>query len=503
MKRAVAYLLPFMEKEKQLKQQNSKEISSYAGSDVHDIGKNIVGVVLGCNNYKIHVLMVSCETILSEAKRLNVDIIGLSGLITPSLDEMCHVAKEMKRAGLDIPLLIGGATTSRMHTAVKIAPHYCTVDHPVLHVLDASKSVVVVSSLLNPNKDVRTDFVEDQMELYEDMREDYYQGLSDRSLMSFTKACKHRLNINWKTCTTPPLNSGQVHTEIGKVELESLLPFIDWHPFFQTWELRGRYPNRGFPQIFNDKIVGEEAKKLFNDVQMIKEIIKGKLLELRAVHAVYPANAAGNVTNDIDVYANENERENGKVAAKFCMLRQQLDTETDSPMLDHLGMFVVSVFGCEKLVARYEEELDDYKKIMVQAISDRFAEAYAEELHRRIRQKTWGYAKEEQLNHSELLKLKYQGIRPAPGYPSQPDHTEKKTMWKLMDVEAKSGIILTDSLAMKPASSVSALVFGNAVSEYFAVGHINKDQVESYSIRKSMTVSECEKWLAPILNYDP
>mgnify|MGYP006077793277 FL=1 len=426
MKKAVAYLLPYMEAEKQRAALERKEAGlealdaseSHAGhillatvkGDVHDIGKNIVGVVLGCNNYKVTDIgvMRTCVDILNEAQRLNVDVIGLSGLITPSLDEMVYVAKQMKKRGMKQPLLIGGATTSRMHTAVKISPNYMSIDHPVMHVLDASRSVVVVSSLLETNEEKREDYVEDVIDLYEEMREEYYAGLEERRLLTYEQALSKRMKIDFNA--TPPVCApkqlGVQH--IKGFPLADVMDYIDWSPFFQTWELRGRYPNRGYPKIFNDERVGEEARKLYADAtKMLKEIMEGNLLELRASHGVWCANA-DDQHEDIHIYSDEARTE---PLATFCCLRQQLEKENDDPyvsladfvapkssgMKDYVGMFAVGVFGCDKLVAKYESENDDYSKIMAQALADRLAEAFAEVLHRDMRKNTWGYSASESL----------------------------------------------------------------------------------------------------------
>lgn len=531
MKKAVAYLLPFMEEEKEKNRQlaikegrvptDQTEDDSYAGhvllatvkGDVHDIGKNIVGVVLGCNNYKITDIgvMCTCNDILDKAEELGVDIIGLSGLITPSLDEMVFVAQEMKKRGMTQPLLIGGATTSRMHTAVKIAPQFESINHPVIHVLDASRSVVVVGNLLESNSDKRDDYVEDTLDLYDEMREDYYAGLEERNLLPFEKAIEQRLKIDWvkEPCAGKPKKAG-IQVE-KNYPLSEVVPFIDWNPFFQTWELRGRYPNRGYPKIFNDEKVGEEAKKLYDDAQkMLKEIVASNSLECRAVHGIFPANTIG--TEDVEIYENGDRN---SVTAKFCMLRQQLEKETEDAYLsladfvapkdtgleDHMGMFAVGVFGAEKLTEKYEADLDDYSKIMVQALADRLAEAFGELIHKKMRTETWAHSLNEDLSKEDLLKIKYQGIRPAPGYPSQPDHTEKLTMWKLLNVEENIGMKLSSGLAMLPASAVSALVFSHPKSKYFAVGHVNEDQIDSYAGRKEESKEYIEKWCAPLLNY--
>mmetsp|Transcript_24912 Transcript_24912/g.36740 ORF Transcript_24912/g.36740 Transcript_24912/m.36740 type:complete len:1388 (-) Transcript_24912:185-4348(-) len=526
MKKAVAYLLPFMEEEKRANMiaegidpdnLDEDDTSNFAGTfliatvkgDVHDIGKNIVAVVLGCNNYKVYDLgvMVPFETILDEAARLKVDVIGLSGLITPSLDEMVTVAKEMKKRNMTQPLLIGGATTSKMHTAVKIAPSYSNQQHPVIHVLDASRSVTVVSSLLGEN---REEFVEGILEDYEELRDDYYDGLESRSYLPFQKAIEKRKIIDF-TQSPPAPCPAQLGTFEVSMSISDVLPFIDWNPFFQTWELRGRYPNRGYPKIFNDEKVGTAAKNLHNDaLAMLDTIIKDKSLELKGVVGLYPANSVD--TEDVEVYSDETRSE---VVAKFCMLRQQSEKENDDAYLsqadfiapkdsgipDYLGMFAVACMGADKLVAKFHADMDDYSKIMVEALADRLVEAYAEALHREIRTKLWGYAKDEDLSSEDMLKIKYQGIRPAPGYPSQPDHTEKDTMWKLMNVEERTGISLSEHYSMMPASSVSALVFAHSQSEYFAVGPVTKDQVENYASRKGYDVETMERWLGSVLSY--
>jgi 5-methyltetrahydrofolate--homocysteine methyltransferase len=530
MKKAVAYLLPFMEEEKKQalidagidpNSIDDNDDSNYAGTvlmatvkgDVHDIGKNIVSVVLGCNNYKVYDIgvMVTCDKILEKAKEYNVDVIGLSGLITPSLDEMVDVAKEMSKRGFKQPLMIGGATTSKMHTAVKISPNYFTLDHPVIHVLDASRSVTVVSSLLGGDKE---EFVEDLLEEYDELREDYYAGLEDRYFLTYEQAKGRGQVIDFDKSPVAPAPKKMGVTLIDQVSLEDVVPYIDWNPFFQTWELRGRYPNRGYPKIFNDETVGGEAKKLFDDAnKLMNEIIAQKSMYLKGVVGMFPANRSED-GEDVHVYDDEAAREAGTPSATYCMLRQQAEKESDDPYLsqadfiaprgykDHLGMFAVSCFGCDALVEKYEAENDDYNKIMSQALADRFVEAFAEYLHREIRVDMWGYAKDEKLDEEDLLKIKYDGIRPAPGYPSQPDHTEKTTMWKTIKAHELAGIELSESLSMMPAASVSALVFAHPESQYFAVGQIGKDQVVDYAGRKKMDLEKMEKWLSPILNYD-
>ena len=532
MKKAVAYLIPFMEEEKRLALEeagmdpDTDDDSRFAGKvllatvkgDVHDIGKNIVGVVLGCNNYKVIDMgvMVPYQDIIKRAKAENVDVVGLSGLITPSLDEMITVAKEMRKSGMTLPLLIGGATTSRMHTAVKVAPQYSTMEHPVIHVLDASRSVVVVQHLLDQTGE-RGEYVEDIMDLYEEMREEHYASLEERHYISLEKARERRLRIDWAARDEAPVVPAKPGITVTNEDtVESVIPFIDWNPFFQTWELRGKYPNRGYPKIFKDEDVGPEAKKLFDDAQsMLRQIVDGNWLTLHGVSGIFPANAVG---DDVEVYEDEAKRAAGEKKVTFCMLRQQAEKETDEPYVamsdfiapkdsgvrDYLGAFAVGVFGAESKIKEFEAENDDYQKILIQALSDRLAEAYAEMLHARIRREIWGYSPDEgeALSQEDLLKVKYEGIRPAPGYPSQPDHTEKRTMWDLLDVEKHTGIQLTDGLAMWPASAVSALVFANKESYYFAVGKVGKDQVEDYAQRKGFTMDEAEQWLSPILNYE-
>jgi 5-methyltetrahydrofolate--homocysteine methyltransferase len=527
MKKAVAYLLPFMEQEKRENMIaegkdpdviDENDTSNFAGTfliatvkgDVHDIGKNIVGVVLGCNNYKVYDLgvMVDCDKILDEAQRLKVDIIGLSGLITPSLDEMVTVAKEMKKRNMTQPLLIGGATTSKMHTAVKIAPMFSTMEHPVIHVLDASRSVTVVSNLIGDAKEA---YVESVLEEYDELREDYYDGLESRNYLTLPQAIQKRKKIDFVTTPPAPRPHTLGITEVS-MSLVEVVPFIDWNPFFQTWELRGRYPNRGYPKIFNDDKVGPAAKNLHNDaIAMLHQIMAASSLQLKGVVGLFPANTVD--TEDVEVYSDEARSE---VIAKFCMLRQQAEKENDvdymsqadfiapkeSGIPDYMGMFAVACTGAEELVAKYEADNDDYSKIMVEALADRLVEAFAEALHHQIRTRMWGYDQDESLSAEDILKIKYQGIRPAPGYPSQPDHTEKGTMWKLMQVEERTGIKLSDTFSMMPAASVSALMFAHKESQYFAVGQICKDQIENYAARKNMETEVIERWLGPILSYD-
>ncbi|CAG8432678.1 5660_t:CDS:10 [Diversispora eburnea] len=510
MKKAVAHLIPFMEAERQAKfleagGEGENDEPQHAGTvilatvkgDVHDIGKNIV-IDLG--------VMTPCEKIIDSALQENADIIGLSGLITPSLDEMIHVAKEMERRGLKIPLLIGGATTSKTHTAVKIAPKY---SQPTIHVLDASKSVVVVSNLLDENS--KEEFWEDIAEEYQEICEDHFASLQDRHYLSIKASREQSFKINW-TAQPPPVKP----TIIGKKLLENydlkrISKYIDWNPFFQVWQLRGRYPNRGFPKIFNDEHVGAEAKKVYDEAQnLIEKIIKNKLFVPKGIVGIYPANSVG---DDIQVYEDESR---SKVTATFLGLRQQAQKEPgelyyclsdfiapkDTGISDYLGLFAVGIFGAEELCKKFQDDHDDYNIIMTKALADRFVEAFAECLHEDIRKDIWGYSKEENLELEDLLSVKYQGIRPAPAYPSQPDHREKTTMWNLMNIHEEIGIELTEGLAMLPAASVSALVFANPESKYFAVGKIEKDQVQDYTERLGKDLKDTEKWLQPILNYD-
>jgi len=521
MKKAVAYLLPFMEEEK-LKAKAAREAAGLAAidekgkgvvimstvkGDVHDIGKNIVGVVLGCNNYTIVDTGVMCNArdILQAAVDNKADIIGCSGLITPSLDEMVFVAKEMERTGMTIPLLIGGATTSKMHTAVKVAPNYPSGF--AMHVLDASRAVSVCESLLNEKK--RDEFMEDVREQYEEMREDHYASLASRKFLSLEKARAQMLPTNWKEAKIhkPNLIGTKVYENYP---LEELLPFIDWNPFFQVWQLRGKYPNRGYPKIFKDEAVGEEAKKLHADaLALMHEVVSQKQLTAKGVVGIFPANSVG---DDIEVYS----ADGSSLLGKFHTLRQQEEREDtvyyamsdfiapkESGVTDYIGGFGVSAgFGCEEICKKLREQNDDYKGIMMEAIADRLAEAFAELLHYKMRTELWGYAPDEKVDIDNLLKVKYTGIRPAPGYPTQPDHTEKNFLWKLLAAEETTGIELTDSLAMLPAASVSALVFAGESSTYFQVGKICKDQVVDYAERKGMAVEEVEKWMGPYLGYD-
>jgi 5-methyltetrahydrofolate--homocysteine methyltransferase len=518
MKKAVAYLLPFMEAEKRLSGQSHTQgriLLATVKGDVHDIGKNIVGVVLGCNNYEVIDLgvMVSCETILTTARERKVDIIGLSGLITPSLEEMVHVAREMARQGFEIPLLIGGATTSKVHTAVKIAPAYPNL---VVHVLDASRAVGVVSQLLNA--EARPAFREQMDHDYEVLRQQH-RIQQDKPLLAIGEARRRQPRLSWEHYVPPRPKSigtrlltsrvdGNLAESVERISLEDLVPFIDWSPFFHTWEVRGRYP-----ALLQDP----KARELFDDAQaLLARILRERLLDARGIYGLFPANSVG---EDVYLYADEARRD---VIARFHFLRQQMDKRDGSPnwsladfvapavpadrgsaAADYLGAFAVSAgFGVEQLCRRFEGDHDDYSSIMVKALADRLAEAFAEFLHKRVREH-WGFGAGENLSPEEMIHEKYQGIRPAAGYPACPDHTEKRTLWTLLNVEERTGIKLTESCAMWPGASVSGLYFSHPDAKYFGVGKLGRDQVLEYQARKGMPLAELEKWLAPYLNYDP
>jgi 5-methyltetrahydrofolate--homocysteine methyltransferase len=472
--------------------------------DVHDIGKNIVGVVLACNNYEVIDMgvMVPCEKILATAQEKNCDIIGLSGLITPSLDEMIHVAKEMQRLGFTIPLLIGGATTSRAHTAVKISQYYPA---GVVHVLDASRAVNVASSLLSPEQ--KPGFLTNLESDYETLRVNHAGRQAGKPMLSFQDAIANAPKLAHEVIAVPEQTGVVVFDSgaSGNISLKDLIPFIDWTPFFHTWELRGQYPD-----IFDNPKCGVEAKKLFDDAQqLLDEIVAQDSFQLRGACGLFPANRDG---EDIVVYTDESRTD---VIVRFHGLRQQMkkpegqsnfsiaDFVAPAPAKDYVGAFAVtSGHGMLELVKKYKAAHDDYNVIMTEAIADRFAEAFAEYMHKFARE-VWGFGKNENLTPEDLIREKYRGIRPAPGYPAQPDHTEKWAIWKLLDAERTTGITLTESLAMFPASSVSGLYFGHPESKYFAVGKVERDQIEDYARRKGMTVPEAEKWLMPYLNYDP
>lgn len=508
MKKAVAYLTPFIEAEKQAGDKSSKGriLLATVKGDVHDIGKNIVGVVLACNNYDITDLgvMVPADKILKAAKEIGADVIGLSGLITPSLDEMVHVAKEMQREGFTIPLLIGGATTSKTHTAVKIEPHYSA--GPVVHVLDASRSVAVVSALIGSDDQVRAAYIEDTKNEYVRVREARANRQSSKQFLTIDQARTNKFRINWNDYTPPvPVKTGVM--AFDDYSLEELAQYIDWTPFFSSWQLAGK-----FPAILQDEIVGTEAQKLYNDARsLLRRIIDEHWLTARAVVGLFPANSVSD--DDIEVYADEDRK---TVIATLRHLRQQVQkapgqsnncladfiAPAHTGRRDYIGAFAVSAgFGIEEWVEKFEKDHDDYHAIMVKALADRLAEAFAERLHERVRKEFWGYAATETLNTEALIEENYQGIRPAPGYPACPEHTEKQTLWQLLDVEDKTSIQLTESFAMYPAASVSGWYFSHPDSKYFGLGQISKDQVEDYARRKGMAVEEAERWLMPVLNY--
>ncbi len=511
MKKAVAYLIPYIEKAQEEagdeggSRSAGKILLATVKGDVHDIGKNIVGVVLACNNFEIIDLgvMVPLEKILDTAQKEKVDVIGLSGLITPSLDEMVYVAKEMERRKLDIPLLIGGATTSRIHTCVKIAPNY---SGPVIHVIDASKSVPIASKLTS-SPEMKEGLVNAIRAEYNQLREDYEKRKGTKKYISLQEARAKKADVDWEKFET------QKPSFIGKkvikdFPLEELVPYIDWTPFFISWELTGKYP-----AILEDEIVGETAQKLHQDaLLLLDKIVKEKLLEARAVFGFYKANSINE--DDVEIYTNG--QQNGSVTT-LNFLRQQNKKAPNLPNYalsdfiapkttgkeDYMGAFVVSCgFGADELAKKFEAELDDYNSIMVKALADRLAEAFAEYLHEKVRKEFWGYAKSEELNNQDLISEKYTGIRPAPGYPACPDHLEKGKLFDLLEADKEIGVTLTESFAMNPAASVSGWYFANKESRYFGLGKIQKDQVEDYAKRKEMSVQDIERWLAPILAYD-
>ena len=506
MKKGVAILIPFIEAEKEKNQDRepkARVLLATVKGDVHDIGKNIVAVVLRCNNYDVIDLgvMTPADKILAAAKEHKVDVVGLSGLITPSLDEMVHVAHEMKREGFITPLLIGGATTSRMHTAVKIAPNY---DNPVIHVLDASRSVTVVNRLVS--KTLKVGFLDEIKTEYEDLREQYSSRNRKKSYLPLEKARENRTEIDWKkTEIVPPAKPGI--TVFDDVSLTKLRRYIDWGPFFIAWEMKGKYPD-----ILQDKKAGEQARKLFDEAnQLLDKIINEKLITARGVMGLFPANSVG---DDIEIYSDQNRSE---VLTTFHTLRQQSKKRSgqpnkalsdfiapkDSGRIDYMGAFAVTAgHGVLGLVKKFEQDHDDYNAILVKALADRLAEAFAEMLHQEVRTKYWGYSPNEDLDNEQLIREAYPGIRPAPGYPAQPDHTEKVELFDLLAVEENAGITLTEHLAMAPASSVSGLYIAHKDAQYFNLGNIKKDQAEDYAKRKGMTVKEVERWLGPNLAYE-
>ncbi len=512
MKKAVAYLTPFMEAEKalmaaagQVVRTQGKIILATVKGDVHDIGKNIVGVVLACNNYEVIDMgvMVPADKILERARTEKADVIGLSGLITPSLDEMVHVAREMERQGFKLPLLIGGATTSRAHTAVKIAPHY---SEPVVHVLDASRAVPVTTSLLS--EESKPAFVAQHRAEYEALRKT--MAAPRQPLVSLDVARSRRTPIEWRAEDIPaPIFTGV--RVLDNFPLATLREFIDWTPFFHTWELKGVYP-----RILDDPRQGEQARLLFAEANaLLDTIVEKNLITARAVYGFFAANSIG---DDVELYTDETR---SAVLTRFHFLRQQIDQGVKEPCFsladfitpksdgpkggggDHIGAFAVtSGFGLKELCDSFRAKQDDYNAIMAEALADRLAEAFAECLHKRVREE-WGYGRCEKLTTDEIIHEKYRGIRPAAGYPACPDHTEKGTLWNLLEVEAKTGITLTESFAMWPGSSVSGFYFAHPESRYFSIGKIDRDQVADYAARKQMSIAEVERWLGPNLNYEP
>jgi 5-methyltetrahydrofolate--homocysteine methyltransferase len=505
MKKSVAYLTPFMEAEKAsqpIRRAQGKVLMATVKGDVHDIGKNIVSVVLGCNNFEVIDLgvMVSAEKILETASAAGVDVIGLSGLITPSLDEMAHVAQEMERLRFEVPLLIGGATTSRAHTAVKIAPNY---HGPTVHVLDASRAPGVVGALLS--NELKPDFIDKNVRDQRRLREEYASRNAGKALLPIGRARERATRIDWAaTRIDVPRFTGR--RVITNQPLDELVPYIDWSPFFHTWELRGR-----FPRILDDPEVGQQARQLFEDAQkLLQDIVNGRLFTARAVYGFWPANAVG---DDIELYGDESR---SSVLTVFHMLRQQMDKPAnqycqsltdfiaprDSGRGDYLGAFALTAgHGADELAKQFESDHDDYNSIMAKALADRLAEAFAEFLHERVRVE-WGYGREENLSKEDLIREAYRGIRPASGYPACPDHSEKRILFELLAAEKDAGIRLTESFAMWPGASVSGLYFGHPEAKYFGVGKIGRDQVLDYQDRKGMPLEEVERWLGPYLNYE-
>jgi 5-methyltetrahydrofolate--homocysteine methyltransferase len=496
MKKAVAYLLPFIEAQKDGKSSSAgRVLMATVKGDVHDIGKNIVSVVLACNNFEIIDLgvMVPPEKIIETAVKENVDIIGLSGLITPSLDEMVYLAKELDKLNIKIPVMIGGATTSRAHTAVKIAPEY---KETVVHVNDASRAVTVATNLLQT--DTKLTYAKSLRDEYDTLREGYLNRSREKNFLSIAEARKNKFKTDWENYQ--PVKPNFIGTKKIEIDLSDLVDFIDWTPFFQSWELYGKYP-----AILTDEVVGEQATALFEDAQkMLTQIVTEKWFTAKGILGIYPANQV----NDDDILVTDG---NGKELVRFLTLRQQSQKTAGAPNIaladfvapigevqDYMGCFCVTTgFGVDEKAAEFEKQLDDYNSILVKALGDRFAEAFAEYLHLKVRKEIWGYASDENLTNEELIKENYKGIRPAPGYPACPDHLEKPTIWELLKVEENIGVTLTESMAMWPAASVSGYYFANPQSKYFGLGKIKEDQVRDYAQRRNCTYEYAEKWLNP------
>ena len=514
MKKSVAVLTPFIEQEK-LDNYNRRIAASTTGTadeekgaakillatvkgDVHDIGKNIVGVVLGCNGYDIIDLgvMVPVDKILDTAIKEKADIIGLSGLITPSLDEMVYVAREMKRRNLQLPLMIGGATTSRMHTAIRIAPEY---EHGVVHVLDASRSVTVAGSLLNET--LKKPFLENIETEYIKLKTDFSNKKSGKQLLSYSDARANKTKIDW--ATYQPVKPDFIGVKVIEPDnLQEIAEYIDWQPFFIAWEMHGK-----FPDLLRDEKIGDAASRLYADAQvLLKKIIQEKWLTPRGVIGIWPANATADDTVTIDsplpITLEFLRQQSKKASGQSNTSLADFIAPASSGKTDYIGAFSVTIQGIEKHIDRFMQELDDYNKIILQALADRLAEAFAELLHKKVRTEYWGYEKSENLSKEQLIREEYTGIRPAPGYPACPDHTEKYKLFHLLGGEKTTGITLTESLAMYPASSVSGWYFANPDSKYFGIGKINKDQVEDYASRKNMEITEVERWLRPVLDYE-
>ena len=506
MKKAVAHLLPYIEAEKQEDSQaKGRILMATVKGDVHDIGKNIVGVVLQCNNFEVIDLgvMVPANDILEKAREHDVDIIGLSGLITPSLDEMAHVAKEMQRQSFRVPLLIGGATTSRVHTAVKIEPNY---DGTTVYVKDASRAVGVAQNLVS--EEYREDYIREVREEYRKVREQHKGKKSRAQWLTLGEARANKTKMDWQNYQ-PPVPAFLGVKVFDDYPLEEIARYIDWTPFFKTWELAGSYP-----KILDDQVFGEHARQLFDDAQkMLKTLIDEKWLKARAVIGLFPANQTGD--DDIEIYTDDTRRQvlttlhhlrqqNRKPAGRPNQCLADFVAPKESGLKDYLGAFAVTAgLGIDEHVARFEQDHDDYHAIMLKALADRLAEAFAELMHQKVRKEYWGYAREESLSNEQLIKEEYKGIRPAPGYPACPEHTEKALLWKLINPVENAGIALTDAFAMTPAAAVSGWYFSHPESKYFGLGKINRDQVEDYARRKGMTREEAERWLAPNLGYDP